>query len=200
MPPRRILVEFKFITTPSEVVLDISDKQPPPPPPLKGTIRGTRILIEFSYAFISKFLHLPPGQLFAFNCRRFVIIATDSQPPCCISSFLPPTDPLPIAARSPTPSFPFPSPTSARFLSLPPLPLRSSPIPLFPSLVLLAPSSRALVLLFAGASSIYLSPSFSLLHHPSITRPRSTHTIPATFSSVLLSHARMPFLRHSVLL
>lgn len=36
----------------------------------------------------------PSSRVFAFDCRRFVIIATDSQPPCCISSFLPPRSPL----------------------------------------------------------------------------------------------------------
>lgn len=32
---------------------------------------------------------LPRPGVFAFNCRPFVIIATDSRPPCCISRFLP---------------------------------------------------------------------------------------------------------------
>lgn len=36
----------------------------------------------------------PHPRVFAFNCRPFVIIATDSRPPCCISRFLPRQAPL----------------------------------------------------------------------------------------------------------
>lgn len=65
---------------------------------------------------------LRPG-VFAFNCRPFVIIATDSRPPCCISRFLPRRAPSllqpPFVPPFPTLPFSIPfSPFSQPSLSL----------------------------------------------------------------------------------
>lgn len=85
---------------------------------------------------------LRPG-VFAFNCRPFVIIATDSRPPCCISRFLP--------RRAPS-------------LLQPPF------VPPFPTLPLSIPfspfSQPSLSLSRAFALALSLCLSFSLLSHP----------------------------------
>lgn len=108
-------------------------------------------------------------RVFAFNRRRFVIIATDSQPPCCISSFLPPRSPL---FRRHLPPLPFSFLLahvrvfflSPSFLSSPSFLLLRVPRPLFVQL-----SSVPLALcrpsLGASAFPFHRQPSFSSREH-----------------------------------